>query len=53
VTEQTLLSLLAKLLPTSSLLTSEEALKPYECDGLSVYKGLPLAVALPESVGQA
>ena len=51
--EQPLLSLLAKLLPISSLLTSEEALKPYECDGLSVYRGLPLAVALPETIEQA
>ncbi len=53
MTEQPLLSLLAKLLPTPSLLTSEEALKPYECDGLSVYKGLPLAVVLPETLEQA
>jgi len=53
VTEQPLLSLLAKLLPTSSLLTSKEALKPYECDGLSVYRGLPLAVVLPETIEQA
>ncbi|WP_232507709.1 FAD-linked oxidase C-terminal domain-containing protein [Ghiorsea bivora] len=53
MTEQPLLSLLAKLLPASSLLTSEEELKPYECDGLSVYRGLPLAVALPETITQA
>ncbi len=48
-----LLSSLAKLLSESALLTSEEALKPYECDGLSVYKGLPLAVVLPETIEQA
>ncbi len=48
-----LLSSLAKLLPASALLTSEETLRPYECDGLSVYCGLPLAVALPETLEQA
>jgi len=44
---------LAACLPESSLLVSEEELRPYECDGLSVYKGLPLAVVLPESIEQA
>ncbi len=50
---QSLLQELAKLLPAAALLTSKEALKPYECDGLSVYKGLPLAVVLPETIEQA
>jgi len=50
---QVLLSALAACLPAPSLLTSEEDLKPYECDGLSVYKGLPLAVVLPDSIEQA
>jgi len=50
---QVLLSALAACLPESSLLVSEEELRPYECDGLSVYKGLPLAVVLPESIEQA
>jgi glycolate oxidase len=34
-------------LPAGGLLREAEDLRPYECDGLSVYKGLPLAVALP------
>ena len=50
---QVLLSALAACLPAPSLLTSEEDLKPYECDGLSVYKGLPLAVVLPDTIEQA
>lgn len=53
MTAHTLLASLAKLLPQGALLTSEEELKPYECDGLSVYKGLPLAVVLPETIEQA
>ena len=44
---------LQAILPAASLLTSKEALTPYECDGLSIHKGLPLAVALPETLAQA
>jgi glycolate oxidase len=40
---------LAAVLPPSSLLTRTEDLRPYECDGLSAYRELPLAVALPEN----
>ena len=32
------------------MLTSAESLKPYECDGLSAYRQLPLAAVLPSSV---
>ena len=46
--EQTkFLKALQALLPADSLLTDEESLHPYECDGLSAYRQLPLAVALP------
>jgi glycolate oxidase len=43
-------ALLAELrtkLPASSLLERKEELRPYECDGLTAYRQLPLAVALP------
>jgi glycolate oxidase len=30
-----------------------EALRPYECDGLSAYRQVPLAVCLPETLEQA
>jgi glycolate oxidase len=40
------------VLPAESLLYDEEELKPFECDGLSAYRKLPLAVALPESEDQ-
>jgi glycolate oxidase len=53
LSEQTLLHALSELLEPNALLTSKEALLPYECDGLSVYKGLPLAVALPKTIIQA
>ncbi|HEV8078753.1 MAG TPA: FAD-binding protein, partial [Marinobacter sp.] len=34
------------------VITDEETLKPYECDGLSMYCVMPLLVALPETVEQ-
>ncbi|MEZ5590965.1 MAG: glycolate oxidase subunit GlcD [Gammaproteobacteria bacterium] len=36
----------------ANILTEEEDLRPYECDGLSVYRRLPLAVVLPETIEQ-
>jgi glycolate oxidase len=33
-----------------NILTSDENLRPFECDGLSVYKQKPLAVVLPETI---
>ncbi|MBA1146364.1 FAD-binding protein [Ectothiorhodospiraceae bacterium WFHF3C12] len=35
-----------------SLIVHESGLRPYECDGLSAYKQLPLVVAIPENVEQ-
>ena len=35
-----------------SVLADEESLRPYECDGLSAYRRLPLAVVLPDTVAQ-
>ncbi len=43
---------LARLLPAASLLFAPEDLKPYECDGLSAYRRLPIAVALPDTEEQ-
>jgi glycolate oxidase len=43
---------LASVLPAHALLTRPEALRPYECDGLTAYRELPLAVALPETEAQ-
>ena len=47
-----LLHALAEALPANCLLSGEEDLRPYECDGLSAYRELPLAVALPETEAQ-
>lgn len=43
---------LSEILPSEQLLHQQEDLKPYECDALSAYHQLPLAVVLPDSVEQ-
>ncbi|MBA0901831.1 MAG: FAD-binding protein [Candidatus Nitrotoga sp.] len=44
--------LLRNVLSKHALLVEPEDLHPYECDGLSVYRQLPLAVCLPETEAQ-
>ena len=36
-------------LPHGSVLVDREALKPYECDGLSAYRATPLVAAIPNT----
>jgi len=43
---------LAALLPPESLKIAEEDMRPYECDGLSMYRALPKCVALPDDEAQ-
>jgi len=43
---------LATLVPANCILSSSEELKPYESDGLTVFKKTPLLVVLPETVEQ-
>ncbi|HEB94277.1 MAG TPA: FAD-binding protein, partial [Gammaproteobacteria bacterium] len=47
-----LVAALHGVLPADSILHDPEDLTPYECDGLSAYRHLPLLVALPDSVEQ-
>jgi glycolate oxidase len=39
-------------LPARSVLFEEEDTRPYECDGLTAYRQLPMVVALPETEAQ-
>ena len=48
----TLFEELALVLPRDCLKFSEEDMRPYECDGLSMYRALPKCVALPENEAQ-
>ena len=43
---------LAAILPAEALLTSPQSVTPYECDGLTLFREVPAAVALPENEGQ-
>jgi|SRR5690625_1102771 len=39
-------------LPADCVITEEEAMRPFECDGLSLYRTLPPVVVLPETEAQ-
>ena len=43
---------LQRAVPGLTLLHREEDLRPFECDGLSAYRVLPMLVALPETLAQ-
>jgi len=43
---------LAAILPPAALLLTPEETKPYECDGLTLFRAQPAAVVLPESEAQ-
>src|SRR5260370_29326616 len=46
------LAALAEILPARCILYRGEETAPYECDALTAYRQLPLAVVLPESEAQ-
>jgi len=48
----TLIRELSLHLPPECIISDEESLRPYECDGLSAYKQLPGCVLIPETVEQ-
>ncbi len=52
VDRQGLIAALSAALPASCLLVQQEDLRPYECDGLSVYRQVPMAVVLPQTEEQ-
>lgn len=49
---QPLIEALLSILPAHCVLHREEDTRPYECDGLSLYRALPAVVALPEDEAQ-
>ena len=46
------LSQLKRALPKNTVISGSENTRPFECDGLSVYKQEPLAVVLPNHIDQ-
>ncbi len=47
--QQDVVGALAAFLPERALLYEQEDVQPYECDGLSAYRQLPMVVTLPET----
>jgi len=47
-----ILSQLKRALPKNIVISGSENTRPFECDGLSVYKQEPLAVVLPNNIDQ-
>ncbi|WP_160121998.1 FAD-linked oxidase C-terminal domain-containing protein [Rhodovarius lipocyclicus] len=43
---------LARLVPADALITEELRLRPYETDGLSAYRQMPMAVVLPRTTAE-
>ena len=52
VASNDILGALRAVLPAECVLASEEERRPYECDGLPVFRELPLAVVLPQTEEQ-
>ncbi len=52
VDKDQLVTHLRQILPAECVLHQEEDLRPYECDGLSAYRELPLVTVLPDTVEQ-
>ena len=46
------LSQLKRALPKNTVISGTENTRPFECDGLSIYKQEPLAVVLPNNIAQ-
>ena len=43
---------LKKMVDTRFVIDDRESIKPYECDGLSVYREMPRIVVIPESTAE-
>ena len=50
--KQALLEGLRQILAADFILSQAEDVSPYECDGLSAYRKLPLVVCLPQTIDQ-
>jgi glycolate oxidase len=50
--QRSLVAALRAFLPEAAVLFREEDTRPYECDGLTLFRQLPMVVALPETEDQ-
>ena len=49
---QEIASALSQIVPGEGVIVDKDALRPYESDGLTAYRTLPLIVVLPETTEQ-
>src|SRR6202008_4070504 len=47
-----IVAMLRSIVPGEGVIATERELKPYECDGLTAYRQLPMVVVLPETTEQ-
>ncbi|MDH5544811.1 MAG: glycolate oxidase subunit GlcD [Gammaproteobacteria bacterium] len=52
IDKSTLIAELQRIVAWDAVLYEAEDLRPYECDGLSAYRKLPMVVVLPEKIEQ-
>ena len=52
VLREALVAELREFLSHDAVISDEEGLRPFECDGLTAYRQLPMVVALPETTEQ-
>jgi glycolate oxidase len=50
--QQDVVQALLAVLPAHCVLSRAEDTRPFECDGLSLYRSVPMAVVLPETESQ-
>ncbi len=50
--KQQLIKAFLKFLPSTAILSHDEEITPYECDGLSAYRKSPVVVLLPDDIEQ-
>lgn len=43
---------LSRIVPDEGVIASEEGMRPFESDGLTAYRQLPMVVVLPETTAQ-
>ena len=49
---EAIVAALRRIVPGEGVIASEQAMRPYESDGLTAYRALPMVVVLPETTGQ-
>ncbi len=52
MSDMNIIDLLREKLPSECVLSATEELRPYECDGLSAYRRLPMVVVIPKTLEQ-